>query len=165
MASREKQFLTARWENRREALKALVAQAEAHREQEIYRGWKLKEFLAHMSGWDDAVIESLRAHKEGLPFVIPAARGINAYNAQTVSTREALDYDRVRREWDRTHELILQALRDLPDEKFHQALTFPWGETGTVSYLVEIFVEHEEEHAAHLREWLKNPNEVIAEEH
>jgi hypothetical protein len=30
---------------------------------------------------------------------------------------------------------------------------------------VEIFVEHEEEHAAHLREWLKKPDEVFAEQH
>jgi len=165
MASREKQFLIARWENRREALKNLVAQAEPHGNKEIYKGWTLKEFLAHMSGWDDAVIESLHAHLEGMPFLIPAARGVNAYNAQTVSTRETLDYDHTRREWDRTHELIIQALRDLPEEKFHQALTFPWGETGTVAYLVEIFVEHEEEHAEHLRKWLRNPDELISEGH
>jgi hypothetical protein len=165
MASREKQFLIARWENRREALKNLVAQAEPHGNKEIYKGWTLKEFLAHMSGWDDAVIESLHAHLEGMPFLIPAARGVNAYNAQTVSTRETLDYDHTRREWERTHELIIQALRDLPEEKFHQALTFPWGETGTVAYLVEIFVEHEEEHAEHLRKWLRNPDELISEGH
>jgi hypothetical protein len=165
MASREKQFLIARWENRRETLKALVALAEAHREKEIYRGWKLKEFLAHMSGWDDAVIDSLHVHAQGGVFGTPASRGINAYNAQTVSTRETLDYDHIRREWDRTHELMLDALRALPDEKLQQPLTFAWGETGSVAYLVEIFVEHEEEHAAHLREWLKNPNEIIAEKH
>lgn len=165
MASHEKQFLIARWEHRREGLKSLVTQAEPHREKDIYRGWTLKEFLSHMSGWDDAVIESLRAHADGTAFATPASRGINAYNAQTVSTRETLDYDHVRREWDRTHELIIQALRDLPEEKFHQPLTFPWGETGTVAYLVEIFVEHEEEHAAHLREWLKKPDEVFAEQH
>lgn len=165
MASREKEFLIERWENRRKTLKALVAQAEAHREKEIYRGWKLKEFLAHMSGWDDAVIASLRVHKEGGVFGVPASRGINAYNAQTVSTRETLDYDHVRREWDRSHELILDALRGLPDEKYHQPLTFAWGETGTVAYLVEIFVEHEEEHAEHLREWLKKPDDVFAEKH
>lgn len=65
---------------------------------EIYRDWRLKEFLAHMSGWDDAVIESLRAHADGTAFATP-------------------------------------------------------------------FVEHEEEHAAHLREWLKKPDEVFAERH
>lgn len=165
MTSHEKQFLIARWEDRRETLKALVAQAEAFRENEIYRGWRLKEFLAHMSGWDDAVIDSLRAHASGSAFATPAARGVNAYNAQTVSTRETLDYDHVRREWDRTHELILQAIRGLPDEKIQAPLIFPWGETGTVAYLVEIFVQHEEEHAAHLREWLKNPDAVIAGDH
>ncbi len=165
MASHEKQFLMARWENRRETLRALVAQAEAFREKEIFRGWRLNEFLAHMSGWDDAVIASLRAHADGRPFTPPATRGVNAYNAQTVSTRETLDYELVRREWDRTHEMMMEALRGLPEEKFHQPLTFAWGETGTVAYLVELFVEHEEEHAAHLREWLKNPDAVIAEEH
>ena len=165
MASDEKQFLIERWESRREALKALIAQAEAHREKEIYRGWRLKEFLAHMSGWDDAVIESLRAHAEGNASFTPAARGVDAYNEQTVSTRETLDYNHIRREWDRSHELVMEALRNLPDEKFHQAFAFAWGESGTVADLVEIFVGHEDEHAHHLREWLKNPDHVFAEEH
>lgn len=165
MSSHEKLFLVARWENRRATLKDLVTQAEPHREKEIYRNWRLKELLAHMSGWDDAVVDSLRAHATGAPLQTPASRGIDAYNAQTVSTRETLDYDHVRREWDRTHELILQTIRDLPEEKATQPLIFPWGEFGTVAYLVEIFVKHEEEHAHHLREWLKNPNEVFAEEH
>ena len=165
MASYEKQFLVKRWNNRRETLKALVAQAEAHREKEIYRGWTLREFLAHMSGWDDAVLESLRSHANSAPFMISAPRGIDAYNEQTVSTRETLDYDHIRREWDRSHDLIIQAVRDLPEEKLTQPLTFPWGEFGTVAYMVEIFVEHEEEHAHHLREWLKKPDAVFAEQH
>lgn len=167
MLSYEKQFLIARWNNRRETLKALVIEAEAHREKEIYIGWTLREFLAHMSGWDDAVLAALQSHAINQPASVDdfAARGINEYNAQTVSTREGLSYDHIRREWDRTHELIIKALNDLPLEKYHQALTFPWGEDGTVAYLVEIFVHHEEEHAEHLREWLKNPDQPHAEKH
>lgn len=165
MTTKEQRFLIARWEDRRSTLKGLVAQAEQFRDKEIYRNWRLKEFLAHMSGWDDAVVDSLHAHAVGGPLQTPASRGIDAYNAQTVSTRETLDYDHIRREWDRTHELIIQAIRDLPEEKVTQPLTFPWGDFGTVAYLVEIFVEHEEEHAHHLREWLKNPNQVFREEH
>lgn len=165
MTTREQHFLIVRWNKRRDALKELVTQAEPHREKEIYRNWRLKEFLAHMSGWDDAVVDSLRAHAVGGPLQTPADRGIDAYNAQTVSTRETLDYDHIRREWDRTHELIIEAIRALPEEKVTQPLTFPWGEFGTVAYLVEIFVEHEEEHAHHLGEWLKNPDQVFREEH
>jgi hypothetical protein len=56
---------------------------------------------------------------------------------------------------------VIQALKDLPDEKFNQPLTFPWGEEGTIAYLIEIFVEHDEHHAVHLAAWLKNPNEVL----
>ncbi|MBV6397047.1 MAG: hypothetical protein HFACDABA_02651 [Anaerolineales bacterium] len=165
MISREKEFLIARWEQRRKRLQALVVEAEAYRDQEIYRDWRLKEFLVHMSGWDDAVVEALRAHAANAPLQTLVSRGIDAYNAQTVSTRETLDYDRVRREWERTHELIIEAIRALPEEKTTQPLTFPWGEFGTVAYLVEIFVEHEEEHAHHLQEWLKNPNQVYSERH
>ena len=72
--SREKEFLVARWEDRRKKLKALVAEAEAYRNKEIYGGWKLKEFLAHMSGWDDAVIAALKSHAEGTEGLTPAAR-------------------------------------------------------------------------------------------
>ena len=167
MLSYEKQFLIARWNDRREKLKTLVTEAETHRTKEIYVGWTLREFLAHMSGWDDAVLAALQSHATNQPALIDvnASRGINIYNAQTVSTREGLSYDHIRREWDRTHELIVQALNDLPVEKYHQALTFPWGEDGTVAYLVETFVHHEEEHAEHLREWLKNPDQPHAEKH
>jgi hypothetical protein len=165
MTSDQKSFLIERWESRRAVLNELVDQAAIHLKQEIYRGWTLKEFLAHMSGWDDAVVDSLRAHAKDAPMETPASRGIDAYNAQTVSTRETLDYDRVRREWERTHELVIQAIRDLPNEKFEQPLVFPWGDIGTVAELVEIFVGHEEEHAHHLHEWLKNPNDVFAEQH
>jgi hypothetical protein len=165
MTSDLKSMLIERWESRRAALNELVAQAVAHLDKEIYRGWTLKEFLAHMSGWDDAVVDSLRAHATGAPMQTPASRGIDAYNEQTVSTRESLDYDHIRREWERTHELVIQAIRDLPEEKMNQPLVFPWGQSGTVSDLVDIFVGHEEEHAHHLRAWLKNPNEVFAEQH
>jgi len=167
MLSYEKPFLIARWNDRRKMLKALVLEAEAHREKEIYVGWTLREFLAHMSGWDDAVLAALQTHATNQPALIDAnaARGVNIYNAQTVSTREGLNYDHIRREWDRTHELIINALEDLPIEKYHQPLTFPWGEDGTVAYLVEIFVHHEEEHAHHLSEWLKNPDQPHAEKH
>ena len=76
MPSYEKPFLISRWNNRREKLKALVADAETHRGKEIYIGWTLREFLAHMSGWDDAVLEALRSHATNEPTMISAPRGV-----------------------------------------------------------------------------------------
>lgn len=159
--SAQRRFLISRLKEKREIVESLIDKAPP--DKEVYTGWTLKEMLAHISGWDDAVIEALQAHAKGEPVGTTVTAGIDAYNASTVYTRESLDLNHVVKEWRATRETLYQALNDLPDEKFNQALTFPWGEEGTVAYLIEIFVEHEEFHGAHLAQWLENPDQSIGE--
>lgn len=118
---------------------------------EPYPGWTVKEFLAHLTGWDDATTAALRAHAEGKEPDMPAYRGIDFYNAETVSTRAALDYPHVKKEWQAARELLKGTLRDLPAARFTVPVVFPWGPTGSVSTLVEIMIHHEHEHAEELR--------------
>ena len=157
----QRAFLIQRLKEKREVIEQLVANAPS--DKEIYAGWKIKELLAHLSGWDDAIVEALQAHAKGEPVNRTVSTGINAYNAKTVRTRESLSLEQVIKEWKATRELVFHALDDLPDEKFNQQLTFPWGEPGTVAYFIEIFVEHEEHHTRHLAQWSENPNEIIGE--
>jgi hypothetical protein len=157
----QRAFLIQRLKEKREVVEQLVAKAPL--DQEIYTGWSIKELLAHLSGWDDAIIDVLGAHARGEPVSRTVSAGINAYNAKTVHTRETLSLEQVIKEWKATRELVFQALEELPDEKFNQQLTFPWGEPGTVAYFIEIFVEHEEHHARHLAQWLENPNQSVGE--
>lgn len=157
----QRTFLIQRLQEKREVIEALLDKAP--KDKEIYTGWTIKELVAHMSGWDDAIIEALQAHAQNEPISTTVTAGINAYNASTVNTRESLDFDHTLKEWDATRKALIKTLNELPDEKFNQALTFPWGEPGTVAYLIEIFVEHEEYHGAHLDEWLKNPDEPVGE--
>jgi hypothetical protein len=159
MAFYQRKFLVARLKAARQPLESLLPKTPT--DKEIYAGWTIKELLAHMSGWDDVIIEALRAHARGEPVSPTVSTGINAYNARIVSTREGLSLEHVIQEWRATRQALLRALKDLPDEKFNLALTFPWGETGTVAYLIEIFIEHEEDHGKHLAAWLKNPDEFI----
>ncbi len=121
---------------------------------ELYPGWTIKEFLAHLTGWDDATTAALRAHARGKEPDMPAQRGIDHYNAETVSTRATLDYPHVKREWEVARELLKAALRDMPTERFAQPVVFPWGPTGPVATLVKIMIHHEREHADELRELL-----------
>ncbi|MFN2225564.1 MAG: DinB family protein [Anaerolineae bacterium] len=121
-------------------------------EQEIYEGWTLKHLLAHLAGWDDAVLAALRAHLGAEEAGTPAAEGINAYNAQSVSTRQYLSYEQVRRECDLARDQVKEALRELPPAKLEAPLLFPWGPTGTVAQLIAVFVHHEHEHAAEIRQ-------------
>jgi len=115
--------------------------------QEIYPGWTIREMLAHFTGWDDAVIASLKSHAAGSVPTVVAQRGPDVYNAATVAERETLGFELVYREWQHTHEQLKIAIRDLPPEKMGDAIVFPWGQMGNLEDLViGLTAEHEASH-------------------
>jgi hypothetical protein len=157
----QRAFLIERLNSTRKPLEEVIAQVPA--DKDIYKNWTIKQIMDHISGWDDVIIEALTTHAKGEPITPTVSRGIDAYNAETTTSRQTLSLELTRKEFQNTRLALIQALNNLPDEKFNQPLVFPWGETGTVAYLIEIFVEHEEFHCAHVRTWLKNPDEIIGE--
>jgi hypothetical protein len=120
---------------------------EIDKNRKIYPLWTIREMLAHLSGWDDAVIAFIQSLMAGKIPATPAARGINVYNAETVATREGLDYDHIYREYIQTRNVLLQLLREVPDEKITEQYILPWGDPGTLVDIINIFGPHEEEHA------------------
>ena len=133
----------------------LAALANLDTQTEIYPPWKLKELLAHLSGWDEATIASLQTHIGGGEPLTPAARGIDFYNAESVATREALTYEQVAQELEVTRERLKTILLAMPPDKFEQPLVFAWGPRGPVTKLVAIFVHHEGAHAKEIEELFK----------
>ncbi len=118
----------------------------------IYQPWRMKEVLDHITGWDDAVIASIRSFLTGDVPATPASRGIDAYNADTVSSREAIPYEVTQREWETSRAELLDLMRKMTDEQLRTPFVLPWGPQGTIEDLVEIFTEHEETHAREIRE-------------
>jgi uncharacterized protein (TIGR03083 family) len=160
----EIETLIQKLEEARDGIRALLPEIDPRKQ--IYPGWTIRELLAHMTGWDDAVIASLRAHIGNHEALTPAARGIDLYNAETVSTREAIDYDATRREWERTRQIVIETLRAIPEDKFFAPLIYPWGGEGTVSRMIGVFIHHETaEHGDDLREWLKDPDQPLLGRH
>lgn len=127
---------------------------------EIYPNWTLKQMLDHIAGWDDAVIASLHAHIDGHTPGTPADRGIDFYNAQTVSTHESLDFEHTTHEFQGSRLLLKQIIRTMTDEKLTESLVVPWGHKGTVSEIIEIFAEHEETHTADIMRRLEKPDNI-----
>jgi len=113
----------------------------------IYEPWRMKEVLDHITGWDDAVIASIRSLLAGEPPATPAARGIDVYNAETVSSREAIPYEVTQREWEASREVLANLILEMTEEQLHTRFVAPWGVYATIEDLVEIFTEHEETHA------------------
>ena len=137
----------------RERLRAVLARLDTRTE--IYPGWTVKQLLAHICGWDEATTASLRAHASGIEPAVPAARGIDPYNAESVETREALSYEQTVKEWELAREELKTVIMKMPPEKFKQPLVVPWGPTASVARLISVFVEHEEEHAEEIRRLVK----------
>ena len=113
----------------------------------IYAPWRMKEVLDHITGWDDAVIAAIKSFLAGEIPATPAARGIDHYNAQTVSSREAIPYEVTQREWEASRGLLLDLIQKMTEDQLHTRFVLPWGQQGTIEDLVEIFTEHEETHA------------------
>lgn len=127
--------------------KMLAQLDKVDKDREIYPLWTIREMLAHLSGWDDAVIAFIQSLMAGKTPATPAARGIDNYNAETVSTREGLDYNHIYREYVETRKTLLQLLREVPEEKITECYISPWGNPGTLEDIIDIFGPHEEEHA------------------
>ena len=144
----EKTQLLARLDESRKRLNDLIEQFDLN--WQIYPRWKLKEIVDHIAGWDDAVIASLKSHVQGDVPAVTAPYGIDRYNAETVVTRETLPYERSIKEYHRTREMLKQIILEMSDEKFAEPLVLPWGQTGTTPQVVEVFIEHEHEHAEDL---------------
>lgn len=115
----------------------------------VYPEWTIKELLAHLAGWDDAIIEMFALIANNQPPSTPAALGIDYYNARTVTEREALNIDHTRKECERTRQVVIEQLRQFPLERLHEQFITPWGARLTIAQLIRVFIHHESEEHAH----------------
>jgi len=127
---------------------AMMAQLnEVDKQRKIYPLWTIREIVAHLSGWDDAAIGFVSALVKGETPPIPAPRGPNVYNEETVSTREGLSYDHIVREYVDTRSKLIAVLHQITEEMVTQKSILPWGGEGSLEDIVQVFGPHEMEHA------------------
>lgn len=159
MTSADRNFLLNRLDETRSKIEELLPKIDTKKE--IYPGWTIKDLLAHMTGWDDATIDSLRAHVIGRLPSVPAIRSMDEYNDLTVSSLKDLDYDQTLKEWRLTRQVLRTIIEQMSEDKFFEPLVVPWGEKATVTFLVDMFRNHEEEHAHDISEWIKDQKKPL----
>ncbi len=120
---------------------------EIDKQRKIYPLWTIREIIAHLSGWDDAAVGFVNALLRGETPPIPAPRGPEVYNEETVSTREGLSYDHIVREYMNTRAKLIALIRQITEEMVTQKSILPWGEEGSLESIVQVFGPHEMEHA------------------
>jgi len=159
MTTDDRDALLLLFDEARLKIERLLIKSDVNKE--LYPGWTIRHLLAHITGWDEATIDSLRAHIAGQPPIISADRGINEYNTRTVASRQNMDYAHLVNEWQMQRNLLRTIVEEMPIDKFVEPLIFPWGNKGTVTSLINVLLEHEEEHVRDITEWLKHPEEPI----
>ncbi len=142
----------------REKMTALIASLNPV--EEVYPGWTEKELLAHITGWDDLIINTLNRHLCGQAPVVSINRGIDFYNSTTVAERENLTLEHVKREYRETRDALKDLLRSIPTEVFDQVIITPWGPRGTVKEFIQVFSHHEREHEEEIRKSLLKKGEA-----
>jgi hypothetical protein len=120
---------------------------EVDKQRKIYPLWTIREIIAHLSGWDDAMIGFVNALLTGKTPPTPAPRGVEVYNEETVSTREGLSYSHIVREYIETRAKLIDLARQMTEEMVVQKSVLPWGGEGSLLDIVEVFGPHELEHA------------------
>ena len=146
----KKEELVTLLQNTRKELAALVS--DIPEEKEIYPTWRVKELLAHFAGWDDAAIAGVRGCLAGQNPIIVAPLGPNDYNARTVTERESLPLGHIIKEFDLNRELLVDLVKQIPEEKFVTITVYPWGEEGPLEDLVRGMAEHELFHIREIKE-------------
>ena len=159
MTTGEREILIERLDETRLKIEEILPKIDP--DLEIYPGWTIKQMLAHITGWDEVSLDSLRDHVAGRTPVVTANRGLDKFNARTVASRQDLDYTHILDEWRLTRKLLSTIVEAMPEEQFVEPLVTPWGMKGTVTYLINIFREHEEEHVQDIHEWLKQPDKPL----
>jgi uncharacterized protein (TIGR03083 family) len=133
----------------REAMRTALAGLDP--QTAVNPGWKAKELVAHMAGWDAVARDALLGHDAGVPLGTPAKGSFDAYNARSVEERSGLTYEQTVADWEQIHDELRQAVAEMPPEKLTEKLVLPWGGKGTVAGIVRIMAGHEEEHAHELQ--------------
>jgi hypothetical protein len=162
MSFPDREFLLHRMDETRSKIEELLPFIDTCKE--ICPGWTIKDMLAHMTGWDDATIDALRAHLVGHSPTVPAIRSLDEYNTLTITSRRDLDFGHVLNEWRLTRQVMRTIIEQLPEDKFSSPVVVPWGGKTTVTSLVDMFRDHEEEHIRDIITWLKHPEKPLIKE-
>lgn len=122
----------------------------------IYRdsGWRVCDIAGHLTAWDAEAVATLRAYRQGKELTAPA-QDIEAFNQKSYEQRRHLPAQSIYDEWGTTHEDFVAAIDEMPLDKFGDSFLFPWGNSGTITRMVEGLSRHEGRHRLDIQKALQ----------
>jgi uncharacterized damage-inducible protein DinB len=126
----------------------------------IYGNWTIKDVLAHVIGWDKRVLKTLPLMVQGRANEVPGV-DVEAFNRQSVEAAKDKTFTELFSEIQATHQQILDFISELD----HMEIDRRHERNGRIitirSYVIEIMVEHERQHAVEIEHWRKELEQSI----
>jgi hypothetical protein len=119
--------------------------------------WRIRDILGHIATWDRVLIKAIEVFLSGGEYVISGMDGVeDDFNVEQVLEQRKLSTNEILQEWIQARKDFIAAVDDIPAEKLHEELAFPWGdEEGTVTLMIEYMIEHNGEHQEEIMDALK----------
>jgi len=110
--------------------------------------WRVRDILGHIATWDRVLIHAIQSFLEDSDYVIPGMIGDETdYNQEKVLEQRNLPTSQILQEWNQARKEFIEAVQQIPPDKFNEELAFPWGdERGSLTLMIEYMVEHDGEH-------------------
>ncbi|MCL4303903.1 MAG: DinB family protein [Anaerolineae bacterium] len=126
----------------------------------IYEGWTIKDVLAHVAGWDQRVLRTLPLMLQNRASEVASVE-VDDFNRESVQSWRDKSLAEVLSEVQSTHQQILEILAGL-DHKEVDMRRERHGRIITIrSYVIDVMIEHDREHAAEIELWRKNLEQNI----
>ncbi len=150
MTEQERNKLMARLDETRRETMRMLAGIDLSRTVYPSPVWRGQDVIGHISLWEGEAAKSLRAFAQGREYVTDWAGDEDGFNNAAVDVRRSWSLEQIMTELATTREEMKAALMALPADRLSQIIRCPWGELGSVSYLIEGMIEHEIEHRDHI---------------
>ncbi len=120
--------------------------------------WSIKDILAHLTYWEGQAVTLLFQAQRGMaqPTTVHFGKeSVDEVNRRWYEAGKERPLDRVWEDWVGVRKQLIRRVTDLTDKDLNDPQRFPWLEGQPLSqWILNDSVEHEEEHADQIREWL-----------
>ncbi|MEZ4669294.1 MAG: DinB family protein [Anaerolineae bacterium] len=111
--------------------------------------WNIRDFFAHIAGWEALVYEAFRDHVAGVGGNFSPYTNVDDFNRQFVEACQSQSAEGAKRECEINRFAIKTFLQSIAAEDYAKPVQFPWG-SETVVQFIEGAIKHERDHAAEI---------------
>ncbi len=120
--------------------------------------WSIKDILAHLTYWEGQMVTLLFQAQRGVtkPTTVHfGSESVDELNQRWYESGKDRPLDRVWEDWVGVRKQMIRRVSDFSDKDLNDPQRFPWlGGRPLYEWILRDSVQHEEEHADQIREWL-----------